>query len=286
MARRYRKSADSRSVAIDALERGLLRRNARVAFADLLGYLLAVTRTGAARLKRNVRVLHLSHVRVLRDPDVTDGTVLVRVVLVRMIEFERISRRNRRVHMRRRKPVAARTIGARRLYTLIMTRETRRVRIGIVLKELGLWRKRLGRSISQRLHRGRKTWRGLRQRGGRLVTDRTVIELGQIVSHKARLHKVAGGVICLLLQSRDQILMHVVRKDRVELLRTRPHWEREPRDAPRPRRDVTTRAERRSIADQDTPQAVTVKARGVAGKVGDVRILSRRRPVCRGDLMA
>ena len=151
MARRYLIPSDRRRVAIGALKHGLFVGNAGLAFADLGSDIAAVARAGAARLERNVGILHPSHIRVLRYTHMTDGAVLVRVILVLMIKFQRISRHNARFEVRRGQAVTAGTVVAIRLNILVVARKTGRMRVWSVLEKLRRRRKAVRHHIRQRL---------------------------------------------------------------------------------------------------------------------------------------
>ena len=137
MARRYLVTPDRRCVTISTLKSRLLVCNAFVAFGDLRADIAAVTRAGAARLKRHIGVLHFCDIRILRYPDVARRAVFVCVICRLVAEFHRVTLYNILLKIRRRQGVAARTVRRCRFDILVVARKTGRMRIRPILKKLG-----------------------------------------------------------------------------------------------------------------------------------------------------
>jgi len=167
-----------------------------------------------------------------------------------------------------------------------MARETGRVRFWIVLEEFRPRLEAIHLGICQWLHRGwgarSDFWYGI----GRFVTDRTVVEFRLVICPEARQNKVCRGIPNIAPQPSDQILMNIMRKDRLEFLRTRPHRKRKSRHTSRPGRHMAAGTKRRPIPDEHASQAMTAKTGGVPRKVGNIWEFPSRRPICGRYLMA
>ncbi len=147
MTRRNFKTADFGSMTVIALKNRLFISDAFFAFADFLDDLRAVTRTRTARQKRYVSTGQHSQIRRLRDADMANRAIFVRVICARVIEFQRKSLNDARFEIRRSQTMTTRAIGARRLLPLIMTVKTRSVIVRHIFEKLRRRRKIFRRRI-------------------------------------------------------------------------------------------------------------------------------------------
>lgn len=141
------KTSDLRGMTIIAVKNRLFIADAFFAFADLVAQFVAVTRTRTARQKRHVGVGQHFQIRSLRDADMTNRAVFVRVIFARVIEFQRKTPHDARFEIRSGQPVTTRAVGARRFLSLVMTVKTRSVIVRIIFKEFGSGNKIFRRRI-------------------------------------------------------------------------------------------------------------------------------------------
>ncbi len=85
-------TSDRRSVTIITLKNILFRSQTLGSLGDLGFQIVAVTRSAAARQYRNIGADQKSQIRILRDPDMTGYAVLIVVIFVFVIKFQRIAR--------------------------------------------------------------------------------------------------------------------------------------------------------------------------------------------------
>lgn len=114
MACRNFETSNFCSMTISALKDRRFVGDAFFAFADLFEDLFAVTRTRTARQKRHVGICQHFQIGSLRDADMTNRAVFVRVIFARMIEFQRKTAHRIRFEIRRGQFMTPRAIGALR----------------------------------------------------------------------------------------------------------------------------------------------------------------------------
>lgn len=220
MALWHRISPDRRSVAIIALKRRRFCRERRFALARLLDQFITVTRY--AREHRHVGVLHLCDIVVLRYSHVTCHAILhvnqiAALVLVHVIELERISTAHIRVRIASRQRVATRTVVCGRFDAGVVALKARRVAARHILEECCHGRKAIGQGAGERGERF-VLWRQrfkLWQFRARLVTDGAVVELRWFVigiHRKTRVYKMRDGDRLMLPVTCDDVLMTPMRK--------------------------------------------------------------------------
>lgn len=239
-------------MTVVALENRFFRLDARLTLSDLLIDVLAVA--GGTCLNRDVGVLHRFQVGALGNPNVAACAVTARMVLELMVEFYRVTLNTLCFRERRCQPVAAGAIGSDWLLVLIMTGETRDMRLRTGLKEFGFCGKIVFYRIGQRLSGLQKISGGnIRHLRKGLVARGTVVKLRFCIIRQREpgLYEMTDCDVARPEVPGNNILVLVVREYYRKLAWPRRHRKREPGGPSRPRIHVASRAEYRPISGED-----------------------------------
>lgn len=166
---------DLRNVAIGALKSGLFSGYAFRPFLHLIFKIFIMARrTGH---ERHVRILHGGDIRVLRDPDVTNGAILNCMMEGLVIEPQGVTGDHVGREIRRSRAVTARAIGTNGFLSLVVAAKAGCVPLRRAFKKFRAGGKTIDGCLGQRLGAHRLPVAEFRHFGERLVTDSAVVEL-------------------------------------------------------------------------------------------------------------